>query len=83
MIWQDILLAVCGIGFSIALLPTLINKKTQIPISSSLTTASLLSAMSVAFFSLELWLTFFANCATATIWYLLVIFRRVKNANAK
>ena len=78
MIWQDALLAMCGFGFSIALLPNLLNKKTQIPLFSSVLTGSLLTAMIVAFFSLELWLTVVSTSLTATSWWLLAIFRRVK-----
>ena len=78
MIWQDVLLSICGFGFSIALLPNLLNKKTQMPLFSSVITGSLLSAMVVAFISLELWLTVISTTLTATMWWLLAIFRRVK-----
>lgn len=78
MNFWDLLLALCGFGFSIALLPNLLNRKTQMPLFSSVLTASLLSTMVVAFVALELWLTVISTTGTATVWWLLAAFRRIK-----
>ncbi len=67
-----------GIAFTIALIPSLLKKETVIPMSSSALTAGFLWAYSVVYVLLGTWEAFGAGIATATMWTLLLIFRRPK-----
>lgn len=71
MIWQDILLAIGGFGFSLALLPSVIHK-TKIPLTTPLVTAIILTSYLVAYSTLGLWLAFTSGLLTAGLWWYLV-----------
>ncbi len=60
------------------LVSSLLNKKTQYPRWSSLQIASILSAFTVTFLSLGLYLSAMGTCSTATLWFLLLVFRPVQ-----
>lgn len=74
--WENVVLAVGGILFTLALVPILRNPKASVPAGASLLTASVLTAYLAVYASLGLWFGFFAGCATALGWWLILVFRR-------
>lgn len=77
MIWQDIVLMVGGLGFSIALIPT-VRGKAKPAKSTCLATGSILAAFAVVYSTLGLWLAFGGTAATTTIWFVLLVQQRRK-----
>lgn len=67
-----------GIAFTVALLPSLLSKKTAIPWTSSALTAFWLWAYAFVFYLLDTPEALAAEVATATAWTLLLIYRRPK-----
>jgi hypothetical protein len=76
--WQNMVLAVGGILFTVALIPVLRNSKAAVPLSASLLTAAVLTAFLPVYASLGLWFGFAGETSTAVAWWLILIFRRVK-----
>ncbi len=70
--WQDIVLAVVGFGFSVALVPTLRGKAKPHPLSS-LTTFMGLTRFIAVYVSLHLWLTVLSTVLNAAMWGTLFI----------
>jgi len=65
--------------FTIALLPTVINKNSFVPRSSSLITASGLSIMSFTFYTLGvLDFTTVSTLSTSIIWWIIFLIRGAK-----
>lgn len=70
ILWQDIVLMVCGFVFAPALIVS-IRRKTKYPLGTSLPTALALTVMSVCTLTLGLYLATITNIITAICWYLL------------
>jgi hypothetical protein len=73
---QDLILAVGSFIFSVALLPTIFNKKAAIPGWSSFLTAAVLSVFVGVYWSLGLWMTVFSGTTTAICWWFIFAFRQ-------
>ncbi len=69
--WQDILIAVGSVLFTIALIPAILSPLKKPPISTSLLTGSVLWSYVLAFGSLGLWYSAFTTVATASCWTIL------------
>lgn len=74
MRWEDLVLAIAGFMFSVALIPTLRGKEKP-ALSSSLTTAGLLGCVAVAYAFLGLWLGFASTVLNGIAWTSLAIQR--------
>jgi len=79
MIWQDVLLAVGGFGFSLALIPT-IKGKSKPAWTTSLMTGIILSSFTVAYATLGLWLACVSTTITSGCWFTL-LFQAVRKEN--
>lgn len=77
--WQDVVLSIGSILFTIALLPTLRDKKASLPVTTSLLTASVLSSYLIVYISLGLWFAAICGCSVALAWWLILLFRRIRN----
>lgn len=76
MLWQDLVIALVGLSFGFMLLPQLkdvIRGKTLNVSTAGLTTIGLY-ILAVTFYTLELWITVFAELFSATVWFLLFFF---------
>ena len=77
MIWQDIVISLVNIVFSISLIPQVIHgyklKKGLITLKTSIPTTLGLYVMSFAFFSLKLYYSAALGALTATLWLILFI----------
>lgn len=76
--WQDIVLCITGIGFSLALIPTVIKKKYP-SFTSSLLTSLLILMNLIVYFSLDLWFAFWSTISTFLIWVWICIANIKKN----
>ncbi len=79
MVWQDYVFLIGGILQVPPLFSSLLNKRTQYPGLSSLQIASILSAFTITFLSLGLYLAAIGTCASAALWFLLLVFRPVRS----
>lgn len=72
MAWQDVVMAIGGFIFWIALIPSVSsdNKPSK---WTALMTALVLTAYLFVFASLEYWLSFVSGILTTTTWYILLI----------
>ena len=70
--WQDVVLMVGGLGFSIALVPA-VRHKEKPPIATSLTTFLILALFSVAYATLGLWLACLSSVFTCLMWLILLV----------
>lgn len=72
MIWQDALLAVCSIVFTIALIPSILgNNKPEV--YTSTLTALVLLVMAICYISLSLWFAVFAALFNCFAWVTLAL----------
>ena len=81
MLWQDIVIALVGLSFGFMLLPQLkdvIHGKTLNVLTAGLTTIGLY-ILAFTFYTLDLWITVFAELFSATVWLLLFIFSMKNN----
>jgi CHASE2 domain-containing sensor protein len=81
MRWEDLVLAVAGFMFSIALIPTLRGNEKP-PLSSSLLTAGLLAFVGVAYAFLGLWLGLISTGLNCIAWAVLAI-QRLRNRRCR
>ena len=76
MIWQDIVFAIAGIIFSIALVPQVIHgfkyKKTTIQKNTAFWTAFFLFICAITSFTLRLYLTSFVYISSGILWSILL-----------
>ncbi len=72
MIWQDVVLAVGGFGFSVALLPSLFGKDKPAK-SSCVATGSILAVFVVCYATLGLWAAAVSTFLTCVCWAILHI----------
>ena len=71
MIWQDIVLAIGGFGFVIALIPS-IRTSNKPDWKSSLMTGSILLIFTICYATLGLWLAFCSTLLVSACWFLLL-----------
>lgn len=83
MIWQDILISIASITFSIALIPQVYHgfkeKQGVIKLQTSIPTVLGLFAVMFAFFTLDLYFSTIVSFITGTLWVILVIQRVIYN----
>ena len=85
-IWQDVVISIVGLMFGVILFPQLkdvFKGKTSLNLySASLTTLGLF-ILAITFATMELWLSFFADFFSATVWFLLFVlsYRNLKKKN--
>ncbi len=72
MTWQDIILSVGSWIFTIALIPSVISKDKP-ALSSSLTTAIVLTVYAVVYVTISLWTAAASTVLVAVMWYTLAI----------
>ncbi|MFA6908647.1 MAG: hypothetical protein WC289_02045 [Patescibacteria group bacterium] len=81
MIWQDIVITVASIIFSVALVPQVYagykEKKGTIAYGTSVPTFVGLYVLCVAYFTLELYLSTVVCFITASLWLILCIQKRI------
>lgn len=82
MIWQDLLISIGSICFSIALLPMLKHGADRPPLFSSVLTSFWLYAYFFAFATLGLWYAAITGAINATLWATIGILKR-RNPNDK
>lgn len=75
MMWQDLVLAVGGFGFAVALLPSVLSKTNKPARLSCLMTGSILLAFCVVYLSFGLILGTISTLLTAVMWFIL-LFKR-------
>jgi hypothetical protein len=75
--WQDIVITIASIGFSVALIPQVISgfktKRKTINFSTALITFIGIYAMAVSFLTLGLYFSATMNFISGTLWFLLFI----------
>jgi hypothetical protein len=74
--WQDIIIALVGLSFGFMLVPQLrdvIHGKSMNVYTAGLTTVGLY-ILAATFYTLNLWITVFAEIFSGTIWFLLFLF---------
>lgn len=76
-IYADILFMVGGFAFAAMLLPTLLDREAQVPLSTSFPTGALLTLYAATFADMGMWLSTLGNGVTASAWYFIAAFRRV------
>ena len=78
--WQDVVIFLANISFSIALVPMLLKTSTQVPRTSSIPTAVALTAMAISFATLTPPLTFSSTLLgfNALLWFAIAIWRPVR-----
>jgi CHASE2 domain-containing sensor protein len=81
MRWEDLVLAVAGFMFSVALVPALRGEEKP-PLTSSLTTAGLLGCVGVAYAFLGLWLGLISTGLNCVAWAVLAI-QRLRNRRCR
>jgi hypothetical protein len=74
--WQDALIATGNFVMALALIPAILSHDEKPPLSSSLLTASFLTAFGVAFLTLGLWLAMAGVWSGALAWWVLAWQRR-------
>ena len=72
MIWQDILIALGSVGFTIALVPAILGKSKP-PKSTCLLTSGILYSYVLAFATLGLWYSAVTTVSTAACWTVLLV----------
>jgi hypothetical protein len=70
--WQDIVLAIGSILFSIALIPSIISKEKP-AVWTSITTALVLLTFAFVYASLKLWYAMFTITINALFWVILAV----------
>jgi len=75
MKWEDLLLMFTGIGFSVAMIPTLL-KKVYPTRASCVITSTLLLGNCIALGSLGLWLACVSTVITLLVWSVMAVWRR-------
>ena len=73
--WQDIVIMVACFGFAVALIPSIVGKQKP-ERSSCLITIVLLTAITVSFATLNLWLSFWAEITAIIAWGILLFQNR-------
>jgi len=73
--WQDIVIMVACFGFALALIPSIIGKFKPARVSCMLTIV-LLTAITVCFATLSLWLSFWAEVTAIIAWGILLLQKR-------
>ena len=76
----NLIFGVGGIAFVFALIPSLLNPKTQVPRLSSLATATGLYSFLFAYASLGTWFAFASDLLLAVSWTLLFLFYPTREA---
>ena len=72
--WQDLLLSICSVLFTVALIPSL-KSKNKPAFATSFMTFLLLATSLIAYASLKLWYTTAITVITAILWLTLAIQR--------
>lgn len=70
--WQDVVMMLGSIGFSLALIPA-VKSQGKPPIKTSLPTAVIGYVFSFCDFTLQLWLTGIIGLGTSLLWTILLI----------
>lgn len=70
VIWQDVVLMAGGIGFGVALIPSVRNR-IAIPKMTCLMTGGILAAFCVVYATLGLWLACVSTLVTSILWFVL------------
>ena len=70
MTWQDVVIALSYVCFSLALIPS-IKSKDKPALKTSLTTATLNVIVALTQMTLGLWFSALAGLAVASLWFLL------------
>lgn len=73
----DLIFSIGGLIFVISLLPAVFNKKTAMPLKTSLSTGLVLAAYLYAYAQLHLWLSLAVGACTASEWLFIAARRRV------
>jgi hypothetical protein len=75
--WQDLLLAIGSISFSVALVPTL-RSDSKPALSTCVVTAVWLAVFTIVYATLSLWLAAVTSAVSAAMWFVLAaqVFRR-------
>lgn len=74
MIWQDIILAIGGFAFSIALIPALKDQQKP-PTTTSIITGVILTMFCIIYLTLGLRLAALSTALTAACWWTLLVQR--------
>lgn len=73
--WQDVYFAAAGLLYSVVMIPSIRNPRTEIPRRSSVLTAVTLSASALAYASLGMWLASASTAIGAGVWAFLARYR--------
>lgn len=74
--WQDFIFLLGGFAFALLLVPTLRDKSSSVPVTTSGLTGTILLMYAFTFLTLDLFLSAFANLLTAAAWFAIAIWRR-------
>lgn len=81
MSWQDIVLSIGNVVFSVALLPSVFGKSKP-AFSTSLMTGTTLLVFAVVYASLDLWVAMSVTIIGASLW-LLLAFQKLRQSKPK
>jgi hypothetical protein len=70
--WQDLVLAICILGFNLALIPTLLSKKHNPHIGTGVITALFQLLALIVYISLHLWYSASMGLLNAVLWSIIV-----------
>lgn len=70
--WQDVVMAIIGFIFAVALWPS-VRSKEKPALASSILTGTGLLIMCVCYATLGLWLAFSSSILTVIMWYILAV----------
>lgn len=76
--WQDYVLAGGSAVFTVALLPSLFNRRTEMPRVTSIMTSSILATFAAVHVNMGMPLVASMNVAGATVWGLIALLRPIR-----
>lgn len=83
MTWQDGYFAFSGAVYTVVLIPSLLNRKTEVPRRSSVPTAIMMSLSAYAYASLDMMAAATLSAIGAVPWFLIAWLRPIRSAQAE
>ncbi|QQG39585.1 MAG: hypothetical protein HYS81_04370 [Candidatus Aenigmatarchaeota archaeon] len=77
-VWQDAAFTIGQLIFMISLLPTVMDRKSQVPRQTSVTTTAIMLGFAVTYVSLNLYFAAALSCLLAIMWGVVAWKRPVK-----
>ncbi len=78
MIWQDLFFAISGVGYTVAMVPSCLNSKTEVPWKTSALTLVLMLGGGLTYNSLGMYLAGSSQFLGAIPWAFIIFRRRIR-----